>query len=333
MSKNAQWIYARKPEGPVTAAHFQAGESDVPEPGEDEVLVQTTLLSLDPASRAWMAGRTYRPMLQPGEVMAGWGLGEVVRSNSEKFAGPGDLVSGEYGWQRYAVLPARALTRHDRRQKPEHILGVLGITGLTAYFGMLDVGRPRPGETVLVSGAAGAVGSIAGQIAKIAGCRVVGTTGGADKCRWIVDELGFDAAVDYKAGNVAADIRKACPGGIDVYFDNTGGEVLEVALARMNLWGRIACCGNISQYNATTPIGGPSGVPGFLVTKRIHMEGFIVMDYYNRRAQAEAAMVQWLEDGRLKAPVDVVEGFARNMSKALEGLFAGANRGKLMVRV
>src|SRR3984957_5627945 len=295
MTKNAQWIYARKPEGAVTAQHFEAAESAMPEPGEGEVLVRTTYLSLDPASRAWMAGRTYRSMLEPGEVMAGWGLGEVVKSNDEKFA-PGDLVSGEYGWQRYAALPARALTKHDRRHKPEHILGVLGITGLTAYFGMLDVGRPRPGETVLVSTAAGAVGSIAGQIAKIAGCRVVGTTGGAEKCAWLTNELGFDAAIDYRQGGIARQLKTICPEGIDVYFDNTGGEVLEAALARMNLWGRVACCGNVSQYDGTTPAGGPMGVPGFLVTKRIRMEGFVVMDFYQRRAQAEAALAGWLEE-------------------------------------
>ena len=331
MAKNAQWIYARKPEGAVTAAHFAPAESDIVQPGEGEVLVRTTLLSLDPASRAWMAGRTYRSMLEPGEVMAGWGLGEVVQSNDEKFA-PGDLVSGEYGWQRYAVLPARALTKYDKRQKPEHILGVLGITGLTAYFGMLDIGRPRPGETVLVSAAAGAVGSIAGQIAKITGCRVVGSTSSAEKCKWIVDELGFDAAVDYKSDNLMQDVRKACPNGIDVYFDNTGGDMLTVALSRMNMWGRVSCCGVVSQYNAVTPAAGPAGVPGFLVTKRIRMEGFVVMDFYQRRAQAEAALAGWVEQGKLKAPVEIVEGF-ENMPKALEGLFAGQNKGKLMVRV
>jgi NADPH-dependent curcumin reductase CurA len=331
MTKNTQWIYARKPEGAVTATHFEAAEAAMPEPGEDEVLVRSTYLSLDPASRAWMAGRTYRAMLEPGEVMAGWGLGEVVKSNAEKFK-PGDLVSGEYGWQRYAALSARALTKHDKRHKPEHILGVLGITGLTAYFGMLDVGRPRPGETVLVSTAAGAVGSIAGQIAKIAGCRVVGTTSTAEKCAWIVDELGFDAAVNYNSPNLLQEMRKACPAGIDVYFDNTGGDVLSVALSRMNMWGRVVCCGVVSQYNATTPAGGPAGVPGFLVTKRIRMEGFVVMDFYQRRAQAEAALSGWLEQGKLKAPVDIVDGF-ENMPKALEGLFAGKNKGKLMVRV
>lgn len=328
---NRQWIYAKKPEGQVTAENFVLREGDMPDPKPGEVLVRTTLLSLDPASRAWMAGRTYRPMLEPGEVMAGWGLGEVVRSNAPAFA-PGDLVSGDFGWQEYAALAGRHLTKQDRRQKPEHILGVLGVTGLTAYFGLLDVGRPRAGETVLVSGAAGAVGSIAGQLARIAGCKVVGTTGGADKCEWLTRELGFDAAIDYKAGGVAHQLKAVCPEGVDVYFDNTGGDVLAAALARMNLWGRVVCCGNVSQYNATSPAGGPAGVPGFLVTKRIRMEGFVVMDFYQRRDQAIAALSKLVADGKLKAPVDVVEGIEK-MPNALVGLFAGKNRGKLMVRI
>jgi NADPH-dependent curcumin reductase CurA len=331
MSTNKQWIYARKPAAEVGPENFDLKESAVPEPKAGEVLVRTTLLSLDPASRAWMQGATYRSQLNPGDVMAGWGLGEVTASNAKGFE-PGDLVSGEYGWQQHAALPARALTKHDRKLKPEHILGALGITGLTAYFGMLDVGRPRPGETVLVSGAAGAVGSIAGQIAKLSGCRVVGTTRGADKCKWIVDELGFDAAVDYSQGNLDKALKAACPNGVDVYFDNTGGEVLEVALRRMNVFGRVACCGAISQYNTGTPTPGPFGVPGFIVTKRIRMEGFVVMDSYNRRAQAEAALSAWLDSGALKAPVDIVEGFEK-MPSALAGMFAGHNRGKLMVRV
>ncbi len=331
MATNRQWIYASKPGGEVGPEHFEMRHGTTVEPGPGEVLVRTTLLSLDPASRAWMAGRTYRPMLEPGEVMAGWGLGEVVISNSPKFQ-PGDRVSGEYGWQEYAALPANRLTKHDKHHAPEHILGVLGITGLTAYFGMLDVGRPRPGETVLVSGAAGAVGSIAGQIAKIAGCRVVGTTRGAEKCTWLTRELGFDAAIDYKVDGVSRQLKTVCPEGVDVYFDNTGGEVLDAALARMNQWGRVVCCGNVSQYNATRPAAGPMGVPGFLVTKRIRMEGFVVMDFYNRRAQAETALASWLSQGILKAPVDVVEGFEK-MPSALAGMFAGKNRGKLMVRV
>jgi hypothetical protein len=331
MTRNRQWIYARKPNAEVGPANFDLHEAEMPKPGAGEVLVRTTLLSLDPASRAWMQGATYRSQLNPGDVMAGWGLGEVVESNAEKFA-PGDLVSGEYGWQEYVAQPAHRLTKHDRKHKPEHLLGVLGITGLTAYFGMLDVGRPRPGETVLVSAAAGAVGTVAGQIAKLSGCHVVGTTRGADKCKWIVDEFGFDAAVDYSEGNLDRALKQACPNGIDVYFDNTGGEVLAAALRRMNLFGRVSCCGAVSQYDTGTPAPGPFGVPGFLVTKRIRMEGFVVMDFYNRRAQAEAALARWLEEGKLKAAVDIVDGFEK-MPAALAGMFAGQNRGKLMVRV
>jgi NADPH-dependent curcumin reductase CurA len=331
MITNKQWIYSRKPAAEVGPDNFELREQPVPEPKNGEVLVRTTLLSLDPASRAWMQGATYRSQLNPGDVMAGWGIGEVVTSNAKGFE-PGDLVSGEYGWQQCAALPARTLTKHDKKHRPEHILGVLGITGLTAYFGMIDIGRPRPGETVLVSGAAGAVGSIAGQIAKISGCRVIGTTRGVDKCRWIVDEIGFDAAIDYQSENLDKALKDACPNGLDVYFDNTGGEVLAAALRRMNLFGRVACCGVVSQYNTSNPAPGPFGVPGFLVTKRIRMEGFVVMDFYNRRSQAEAALGRWLSEGKLKAPVDIIDGF-ENMPEALAGMFAGKNRGKLMVRI
>jgi NADPH-dependent curcumin reductase CurA len=330
MTTNRQWIYARKPNAEVGPGNFDLREVETAPLAPGEALVRTTLLSLDPASRAWMQGATYRSALEPGDVMAGWGLGEVVESRSKAFA-PGDLVSGEFGWQQYAVLPAHKLNKHDKQHKPEHLLSVLGVTGLTAYFGMLDVGRPRPGETVLVSTAAGAVGSIAGQIAKLAGCRVVGTTR-AEKCKWIVDELGFDAAVDYTQGDFERALKAACPNGIDVYFDNTGGEILAAALRRMNLYGRVACCGAVSQYDTASPAPGPFGVPGFLVTKRIRMEGFVVMDFYGRRAQAEAALARWLDEGKLKAPVDIVEGF-ENMPAALAGMFAGKNRGKLMVRV
>jgi hypothetical protein len=327
-SVNRRWIYARKPEAAVGPEHFELREEAVPHAKAGEVLVRATLLSLDPASRAWMQAVTYRSMLAPGDVMAGWGVGEVVESNAEGFA-RGDLVSGEFGWQEFAALAASQLVKHDKSQRPEHILGVLGVTGLTAYFGMLDVGRPRPGETVLISGA---VGSIAGQIARIAGCRVIGTTRGAEKCAWLTNELGFEAAIDYQASDVYRRLKAASPKGIDVYFDNTGGEVLAAALARMNLFGRVVCCGNVSQYDAAAPTSGPAGVPGFLVTKRIRMEGFIVMDFYGRRAQAEAALAAWIVEGRLKAPVDVIAGFDK-LPAALAGMFAGRNRGKLMVRV
>ncbi len=328
---NKRWIFARPPAGEIETGNFELGEAPVPELREGEVLVRTTMLSIDPASRAWMAGVTYRSKLEPGDTMAGWGLGEVIKSNTEGFA-PGDLVSGEYGWQTHAVMSGKALAKHDTKHKPEHLLSALGITGLTAYFGMLDVARPRPGETVLVSGAAGAVGTIAGQIAKIAGCRVIGTAGGADKCAWVKNDLGFDEVLDYKAGGIYKQLKAAAPEGIDVYFDNTGGDVLAAAIARMNQWGRIACCGNVSQYDTASPAGGPMGVPGFLVTKRIRMEGFVVMDFYNRRKQAEDALAAWLDSGKLKAPVDIVEGF-ENMPSALTGMFAGKNRGKLIVRV
>lgn len=331
MPENRQWIYAQKPSGAVGPEHFELRHAPIVKVGDGDVLVRATLLSIDPASRAWMAGRTYRSMLEPGDLMAGWGLGEVVESRSAKFE-PGDRVTGEFGWQEYATLPAARLTKHDKKHAPEHIMGVLGITGLTAYFGLLDVGRPRPGETVLVSGAAGAVGSIAGQIARIAGCRVVGTAGGEDKCAWLKDHLGFDAAIDYRQGAVARQLKTVCPEGVDVYFDNTGGEVLDAALARMNIWGRVVCCGNVSQYNATVPAAGPTGVPGFLVTKRIRMEGFVVMDFYSRRREAEETLARWLAAGKLKAPVDIVEGFEQ-MPSALAGMFAGQNRGKLLVRV
>jgi hypothetical protein len=329
--QNCQWIYARKPNAEISPTNFELRTADVPALAPGDVLVRTTLLSIDPAMRAWMQGRTYRAQINPGDVMAGWGLGEVVQSAADKFA-PGDLVSGEFGWQEYATTPANRLTKHDKSRKPEHLLGVLGITGLTAYFGMLDVGRPRPGESVLVSAAAGAVGSIAGQIAKLSGCRVIGTTRSEKKCRWIVEELGFDAAVDYTRGDLEHALNKVCPNGIDVYFDNTGGDVLAAALRLMNMYGRVSCCGAVSQYDTATPAAGPAGIPGFLVIKRIRMEGFVVMDFYNRRAQAEAALARWLDEGKLKAAVDIVEGF-ENLPTALTDMFAGKNLGKLAVRV
>jgi len=331
MAGNKQWIYARKPNAQVGPGNFDLHHAEVPQVKDGEVLVRTHLLSLDPASRAWMQGQTYRAMLNPGDVMAGWGLGEVVESKAAGFV-QGDIVTGEYGWQQFAAMRARDLTKHDKACKPEHILGVLGITGLTAYFGMIDVARPRPGETVLVSGAAGAVGSIAGQIAKLNGCRVVGTTGGPDKCKWIVEELGFDAAIDYKSAELHRALKQACPNGLDVYFDNTGGEVLSAALSRMNVYGRVACCGAIANYDTANPSPGPAGVPGFLVTKRIRMEGFVVMDFYGRRREAESALARWVTEGKIKPTIDVVDGFEK-MPEALAGMFAGRNRGKLMVKV
>ncbi len=218
------------------------------------------------------------------------------------------------------------------RRRSRLLIGPLSVTGLTAYFGLLEVGQPKPGDTVLVSAAAGAVGTMVGQIARLAGCRVVGTAGGQDKCDWLMHELGFDAAVDYKAGSVRRALSAACPDGIDVYFDNTGGAVLDAALSLMNLRGRIVCCGNVSQYDVEKPAPGPMAVPGLVVTKRLRMEGFIVMDFYDRRAEAEARLARWVADGRIKAVVDIVDGLDK-APEALIGLFAGKNRGKMAVRV
>jgi NADPH-dependent curcumin reductase CurA len=334
MTVNRQWLYAKQPQGKIAPDTFEWVENAPPIAREGEVLVRTRMLSLDPANRAWMMGKTYRSALEPGQVMAGFAVGEVVDSRATGFV-KGDIVEGDFGWQDYAAVPAQAdrLTKRTTKAPLEHLVGPLSITGLTAYFGLLEVGRPNPGDTVLVSAAAGAVGTVAGQIARIAGCRVVGTAGGQDKCDWLVRELGFDAAVDYKAGSgLRRAIAAACPRGIDVYFDNTGGPVLEAALSLMNLRGRVVCCGNVSQYDVEKPAPGPMGVPGLVVVKRLRMEGFVVMDFFDRRAEAERRLARWVETDRIKAVVDVVDGL-ENAPRALIGLFEGSNRGKRAVRV
>ena len=328
---NRQWLYARPPQGKIAADTFQWTETAIPVPKEGEVLVQTRLLSLDPANRAWMMGKTYRDALEPGQVMSGFAIGEVVDSKAPGLA-KGDIVEGDWGWQDYAALPSRRLAKRTTQAPLEMLIGPLSVTGLTAYFGLLEVGRPKPGDTVLVSAAAGAVGTMVGQIAKLAGCRVVGTAGGQDKCDWLVRDLGFDAAIDYKAGGVRRALAAACPAGIDVYFDNTGGPVLDAALSLMNLRGGIVCCGNVSQYDVEKPAPGPMAVPGLIVTKRLRMEGFIVMDFYDRRAEAEQRLAGWVEQGRIKAVVDIVDGLDK-APEALIGLFSGRNRGKMAVRV
>jgi NADPH-dependent curcumin reductase CurA len=328
---NRQWLYAKPPAGKIAPDTFQWRETAIPVPGEGEALVRTRMLSLDPANRAWMMGKTYRDALQPGQVMSGFAVGEVIESKAAGLA-EGDIVEGDWGWQDYAALPARQLTKRTTAAAPELLIGPLGVTGLTAYFGLLEVGRPMPGDTVLVSAAAGAVGSMVGQIARLAGCRVVGTAGGQEKCDWLVGELGFDAAVDYKAGSLRRALAGACPHGIDVYFDNTGGPALDAALSLMNLRGRIVCCGNVSQYDVDKPAPGPTAVPGLVVTKRLRMEGFIVMDFYDRRGEAEARLAGWIADGRIKAMVDIVDGL-ENAPEALIGLLNGRNRGKRAVRV
>jgi NADPH-dependent curcumin reductase CurA len=330
-SVNRQILLVEKPAGKLGPEHFKMASATIPEPKDGEALVRVRYISLDAANRAWMHGATYRAAVEANTVMAGGGIAEVVASKAPGLKA-GDIVFGDTGWQEYAAVPAKHLTKMPKLEPMTHLLSVYGIAGLTAYFGLLDVGKPKPGETVVVSAAAGSVGSIVGQIAGIKGCRVVGIAGGKDKCNWLTSELGFDAAVDYKDGAVFKALKAAAPNGIDVYFDNVGGDILEACLAQMNNHGRIACCGAISQYDGVPSATGPRGVPGLIVVKRLTMQGFIVMDYMDRRTEALRDLQSWVTSGKLKVQEDIVNGL-ENTPKALIGLLAGENRGKRMVKV
>jgi hypothetical protein len=329
---NRQFQLVRIPTGPLTPDCFRLERAAMPEPKEGEVLLKARYMSIDAANRAWMQGATYRDALGAGTLMAGRAVGEVIQSRHPDFK-TGDLAFGDFGWQEYASVPGQSLMKQPHVTPLSHLLSVYGVSGLTAYFGVLDVGHSKPGETIVISAAAGAVGSFAGQIARIVGCRTVGIAGGAEKCRWLTEELGYDRAVDYKAGPISESLKAACPNGIDVYFDNVGGETFEAALAQMNLNGRIACCGVVSTYDsASQPAHGPRGVPFLLVVKRLTMRGFIVSDFFGRRDEALAQLRSWVEDGRLKVIEDIVEGF-ENLPEALVGLLHGKNRGKRMVKM
>jgi hypothetical protein len=317
MPKRSDWTYTEEP---------------VAEPMEGELLVQVLYISLDPAMRIWInEGRSYLPPVELGEVMRALGVGIVTASRNSRFA-VGDHVSGMFGVQEYALTDGRGVTKVDTRVAPlpKH-LSVLGMTGMTAYFGLLDTGQPKPGETVVVSAAAGAVGAVVGQIAKIKNCRVVGIAGGAEKCRYIVQELGFDAAIDYKAAPVPGFLRRYCPNGIDVYFDNVGGTILDAALAHLARGARIVICGAISQYNNTGPIPGPRNYLS-LLTNRATMKGMLVLDYVDRYPQAAGEMAAWMAAGKLKSREDIVEGLA-TFPETLLKLFKSENSGKLMLKV
>ncbi len=329
--RNRQILLVEKPSGKLAPTHFRMVEGDIPQPKDGEVLLRVRYISLDAANRAWMHGATYRSAVEANTVMAGGAIAEVVESKAPGFA-PGDIVFGDTGWQEFAAVPAKHLDKMPRLTPLTHLLSVYGIAGLTAYFGLLDVGKPKAGETVVVSAAAGSVGSMVGQIAKIKGCRVVGIAGGAQKCQWLTSELGFDAAVDYKGGALYKSLKAAAPGGIDVYFDNVGGDILEACISQMNLRGRIACCGAISQYDGVPSATGPRGVPGLIVVKRLTMQGFIVMDYMDQRDTALADLQAWVAAGRLKVQEDIIAGL-ENTPQALIGLLAGENRGKRMIAV
>jgi len=328
---NRQIVLDQIPQGRLGPEHFRLIETAPPTPADGEALVRTRYISLDAANRAWMQGATYRSALSSGQVMAGGAIGEVVESRDPSLA-PGDLVSGDIGWQDYAAVPARRLQKLPRMEPVTHLMSVFGVAGLTAYFGLLECGQPKPGESVVVSAAAGSVGSLVGQIAKIKGCRVVGIAGGRAKCDWLKAEFGFDEALDYKSGELKRLMREALPGGIDVYFDNVGGDIFEACLFAMNVHGRIACCGAVSQYDGPAPAHGPRGIPGLIVTKRLTLRGFIVSDFNAQRDAALKDLEGWVAEGRLKVQEDILEGL-ENTPAALIGLLAGENRGKRMVKV
>ncbi len=331
---NRQWRLAARPEAMVGDEHFRWVEEPAPEVTADgQVLVRTLTLSCDPTQRGWMARDTYLPAVAIGEVMRSFGVGRVVESRHPGFA-EGDLVQGLLGWQDYALLDATSSSRLTPVPPGVPIplaMSALGITGLTAYFGLLDVGRPAAGETVVVSGAAGATGSVAGQIARLKGCRVVGIAGGPDKCRWLLDEARFDAAVDYRHEDVDARLAELCPGGVDVFFDNVGGEILDACLAHLALHGRVVICGAIADYNRSEPGPGPRNYLNLLL-KRGRMEGFIVLDHLDRAAAAAAELGAWVAAGELRVQVDVQRGL-ENAPRTLRRLFTGENRGKQLLEV
>ncbi|QDA58289.1 NADP-dependent oxidoreductase [Thermomonas aquatica] len=329
---NRQFRLAARPIGLPKASDWTLVEEPVREPGDNEFLVRVEYVSLDPAMRGWMnEGKSYVPPVGIGEVMRAGGAGEVIASKHPGFP-VGSKVAGLFGVQEYALSNGKGVQRVDTALAPlPTYLGVLGMTGMTAYFGLLDVGAAKEGDTVVVSGAAGAVGTVVGQVAKIKGCRVVGIAGGAAKCRWLVDELGFDAAIDYKSGDVRKALREHCPKGIDVYFDNVGGEILDIALSQLAMHARVVICGAISQYNATEGVKGPSNYLSLLVN-RARMQGMVVFDYAPRYGEAAREMGLWLAQGKLTSREDIVAGFD-TFPDALLKLFRGENTGKLLLKI
>jgi len=335
---NHQVRLAARPVGPVKAGDWQFTEEPVAEPAEGGLVVKTLALSLDPAMRGWMnEGKSYIAPVGIGEVMRAGGVGVVVASKNADFA-VGDAVAGAPGVQEYwSVAPDQVkrsgLAKIDLRLGTlTQWLNVLGMPGMTGYFGLMDVGQPKAGETVVVSGAAGAVGQTVGQVAKIKGCRVVGIAGGAAKCEWVVKELGFDACIDYKGGSVRDGLKQHCPDGVDIYFDNVGGEILDTVLTRINRKARIIICGAISQYNNTTAVAGPKNYLSLLVN-RARMEGIVVFDYADRYPLAIAEMAGYLKGGRMKSKEDVVEGGVAAFPGTLNKLFTGENFGKLVLKI
>jgi NADPH-dependent curcumin reductase len=330
---NHQVRLARRPRGLPDRDTWEITREPVAAPRAGEVVVGVEMVSLDPAMRGWLNDLpSYVPPVGIGEVMRALGIGRVLASADSRFA-EGDWVSAVTGVQEYALLDTAALTPIDTGlAEPATYLGALGISGMTAYFGLLDLGRPEPGQTVVVSGAAGSVGSLVGQIAKLRGARAVGIAGGPQKCEWLTGELGFDYAIDYRSEDLRAGLRAAAPKGIDVFFDNVGGEILDAALARLARGARVLICGAISQYNSEGPITGPANYMSLLV-KRATMQGFVVFDYAARYREAAGEIAGWLADGRLIAREEILDGGVGSFGEGLLKLFRGENTGKLVLRI
>ena len=329
---NRKFTLAARPVGLVKPSDFVFSEEPLAEPKDGEISLKTLYISLDPAMRGWLNDtKSYIPPVQIGEVMRAGALAEVLASRNPKFQ-TGDVVVGVLGVQSHAISDGKGLQKVDPKLAPlPKYLGVLGMPGMTAYFGLLEVGQPKEGEMVVVSGAAGAVGQIVGQIAKLKGCKVVGIAGGKDKCDFVTRELGFDACVDYKSQDLKKALRAACPDGVDVYFDNVGGDILDAVLTQIRMKARIVICGAISQYNNTTPVKGPSNYLSLLVN-RARMEGLVVFDYAKRYSEAAMQMGQWMAQGKLKSREHIVEGIEK-FPETLNMLFSGENTGKLMIKV
>lgn len=329
--KNLQVQLASRPAGTVTESNFRVVEVPAAMPADGEVLVSNIYLSLDPYMRMRMdAGKSYAPPVEIGEVMVGGGVGEVVESRASGYA-KGDIVTGRFGWQQYAVVPGSGLRKVDPKLAPiSTALGVVGMPGVTAWYGLLQIGKPQPGETVVVSAASGAVGSVVGQVAKIRGCRAIGIAGGPAKCRYVVEELGFDACVDYKSATFEADLKAAVPGGIDVYFENVGGRVLDTVLPLLNAFARIPFCGYVSEYNR----GDEHAIRHLrqLLVSRARLEGFIISEHMEFWPQALAELAGWLSAGRLRYRETVTEGLEK-APRAFIGMLKGENLGKQLVKL
>jgi len=332
-STNRKFTLASRPVGMPKESDFKLVETPVPTPGAGEILVKALYLSVDPYMRGRISdAKSYAAPVEIGGVMVGGVVGEVIESNNPKFKG-GDIVQGEFGWQEYVVCNGKGVRKVDPAIAPiSTALGVLGMPGLTAWGGLLEIGQPKAGETVLVSGAAGAVGSIVGQIAKIKGCRAVGIAGSDDKVRYLVDELGFDAAFNYKTDkNYSEKLKQLCPDGIDVYFDNVGGTITDAVIPQLNVKGRVSVCGQIAHYNAEKIETGPRWL-WFLIAKQARVEGFLVFQFAEKFMQGAAEMAGWIKEGKLKYREDIVEGF-ENLPKAFIGMLNGDNTGKRLVKV